>query len=333
MSWLRNLVLQSQFLGDLFFPNDSPEWKDKLAALLPIIGLPVAFWLWFWRDQNAQSTIESSRKDVNLKEFQHVFNSASGLFGSDVDESAKITTQIAALYHLRDFLRGEYGDSFRRPALELFLAGHRQAVAKSGLAQLLIERRKSRSTKILSINECISSAREKLSEVDVARMNIIREEHKYIFGSEFPLFNRCFDFIDLGYGHDFYHILITPESNFRGSSFIGSNMSSLIANDCDFEGCDFRGSTLNYCELKNSRFWEANLDDVDLRHSDITGANFATIDPRALASCFGTYFDKNTWLEPYWGHISEEKKAEARQAWTHLDAEFVEDEDSDQAET
>lgn len=70
MQWLRDLVSKSSIFGPLFFPVDGTiEWKDRLQGILVLLGLPVAFCLWHWRDRNVRDQIENARKDINLKEF------------------------------------------------------------------------------------------------------------------------------------------------------------------------------------------------------------------------------------------------------------------------
>ncbi|MDE1467814.1 pentapeptide repeat-containing protein [Aurantiacibacter sp. D1-12] len=65
MSWLASLIRKSNFLGDIFFPATAPPWKDKLTALIPVIGLPTAFWLWHWRDRNVRDQIVEKRNEVS----------------------------------------------------------------------------------------------------------------------------------------------------------------------------------------------------------------------------------------------------------------------------
>ena len=116
---------------------------------------PVAFILWYFRDQNQQLQIENHRKDINLKDFQKLCEWASGLHlveekvtvnqktnaqgiektetieqsrppvNSSADTTSRrdgsIGLQIAAIYQLRAFIEGTHGEHFIRPALLLLL--------------------------------------------------------------------------------------------------------------------------------------------------------------------------------------------------------------------
>ena len=260
MGWASDLIQQSSFNGDVFFPSQPPAWKDKLTALVPVVGLPVAFWLWHWRDKNVQDQIENSRKDVNLKEFQVVQLRAAGALGEEISDEASVQLQIASLQQLRGFIRGDYGESFRRPAFELLLSGHAWAMEKLGTRAVS---RWVRTDGLCSSNvrqtieEAISQLRDNLDSVARERMWIIKDDWEILVSTGFPLHHRNFDLIDLqGKSFDgltLYHSSFVgawlAQSNFRESSiwtsdFIGANMI----------GCEFSGATLSSCHCEGTNF-------------------------------------------------------------------------------
>ena len=160
LGWLRDWVKDSAIYGPLFFPEAATvEWKDRLQAILVLLGLPVALCLWYWRDRNVRDQIEEQRKQVieqqrqvgnqnrafNLTEFQEVQMRAAGALDEKLPPEAREQLQIAALHQLRGFLRGEYGESFRRPAFELLLAGHAEAVTRIGVREVQKQIGKARS--------------------------------------------------------------------------------------------------------------------------------------------------------------------------------------------
>ncbi len=81
-----------------------------------IMVAPVVFIIWLFRDQNHLRALSNARKDTNLKEFQQLQEWATG-FGEAKDNEA---LQISALHSLRGYLKGEYGEDFRRGAFEIF---------------------------------------------------------------------------------------------------------------------------------------------------------------------------------------------------------------------
>lgn len=67
-------------------PEEGNNFWDKLTAsngfwtlIALIMSSPVAFCIWYFRDQNTIKQLESQRKDVNLKEFHKIAEWVSGL--------------------------------------------------------------------------------------------------------------------------------------------------------------------------------------------------------------------------------------------------------------
>ena len=122
-----------------------------------IVSSPIAFIIWYFRDKNSSYQIENARKDTNLKEFQKLAEWISGnhlienkfivkekSFPSSLEKEIEktleytepqnllLTThskqegavglQIAAIYNLLPFYRGERGVDFRLPAFNLLIS-------------------------------------------------------------------------------------------------------------------------------------------------------------------------------------------------------------------
>ncbi|HDR1930165.1 TPA: pentapeptide repeat-containing protein, partial [Pasteurella multocida] len=123
------------------------------TLITAIISSPILYLIWRFRDQNATRQIENQRKDINLKEFQKIAEWVSGLHLIEDEVTEKIANQpqqettrkytqqaenlsiptfskkdgavglqIAAIYNLLPFYRGEHGESFKKPALNLLLS-------------------------------------------------------------------------------------------------------------------------------------------------------------------------------------------------------------------
>ncbi|HHE3463255.1 hypothetical protein [Pasteurella multocida] len=120
------------------------------TLITAIITAPIAFIIWVFRDINSTQQIENQRKDINLKEFQKIAEWVSGLHLIEDEVTEKIANQteqettkkytqqsenlsiptfskkdgavglqIAAIYNLLPFYRGEHGESFKKPAFNL----------------------------------------------------------------------------------------------------------------------------------------------------------------------------------------------------------------------
>ena len=214
LGWLRDWIKGSDIYGPLFFPEAAPvEWKDRLQAILVLLGLPVAFCLWYWRDRNVRDQIEEQRKQVieqqrqvrnqsrafSLAEFQEVQMRAAGALDEKLPAEAREQLQIAALHQLRGFLRGEYDESFRRPAFELLLSGHAEAMRRIGVppVRAQIQSRSLQLTSASELREAVEVLRARLDPIMTERLKIIRDECNTIFRSGYPVSNRAFDFVNL----------------------------------------------------------------------------------------------------------------------------------------
>ena len=121
------------------------------TLITAFISSPVLFVIWRFRDNNATQQINNARKDTNLKEFQKLAEWVSGahLEGAKKENSDQATLekireyvgasekstiqsyskqygavglQIAAVYNLLPFYRGDNGDDFKKPALNLLIS-------------------------------------------------------------------------------------------------------------------------------------------------------------------------------------------------------------------
>ncbi len=288
MQWLRDLISRSSIFGPLIFPVDGIiEWKDRLQGILLLLGLPVAFCLWHWRDRNVRDQIEeqrkqveNARKDINLKEFQEVQLRAAGALDEKLPAEAREQLRIAALHQLRGFLRGEYGESFRRPAFELLLAGHAAAIRRIGLHEAIDDSLASKpgSDTIRSkVAEALSSASARLTAVDRARLAIMSHEWKYIFRADWPLNGRIFDLINLS-GNSLAEQLDLNQSSFCGAVLPGIQLKGVNLNWSRLQGARFAYSNFEPAEfgianLEGGKLWGARLQGADLRKANLRGSH------------------------------------------------------------
>ena len=148
-----NLILTGNLLPD-GVQLQHAEFHRFVATFL--LGAPIAFALWLFRDHNVRLTLENTRKDVNLKDFQTISQQAAGLLlveqkqteaqkydpsrgvvertltleGADAPSAngladlpsrrlASIAIQLAAIHQLGRFAHGDFGAAFVRPAFVL----------------------------------------------------------------------------------------------------------------------------------------------------------------------------------------------------------------------
>lgn len=265
------------------------EWREAAQLLLVLVGIPSAFLLWLFRDINVSGTLANQRKDVNLKEFQEIQMRAAGAMDEKLPAAARETLQIAALHQLRAFLRGEYGNSFRRPALELLRARFvasaevtgtrnilewmtkwRAAVGDGGADLATIGAMKRRVARALT-----SRRPSRLAETE---QSILREEWQAIFRSGMPLGNSVFDALRL-------RNPMLADVDLSGCRLIGAVLIDAHLEGADLHGADLALARLPFAHLETANLRVAHLEgarlrDAHLAHAILFGARLEGADLR-----------------------------------------------------
>jgi uncharacterized protein YjbI with pentapeptide repeats len=280
------------------------EWREAAQILLLLIGVPSGFLLWLFRDVNVSGTLENQRKDVNLKEFQEIQMRAAGAMDEKLPAAARETLQIAALHQLRAFLRGEYGDSFRRPAFELLrarLVASAKVTGTQDIADWMAKWRGERPDRLAEQLAGIDDMQRQIklaihmqrpSSVAAAERAIVREEWDAIFGRGLPLASTAFDTIALHDGELLCGIdafacrfigasmagIHLERANLVGAVFTGAALTRAHLEGADLsraylEMADLEGAHLDHTKLVGAQLEKANLDRASLSHADLSRAH------------------------------------------------------------
>ncbi|CAC9953141.1 hypothetical protein [uncultured Gammaproteobacteria bacterium] len=253
----------------LFVANsDSIFIKITSVGLSGIVmSAPIIFIIWTFRDKNKLSELENARKDINLKEFQQLQRWATGNIDSNSDNDNKITLQISALHSLRAHLKGEYGESFRRDAYEIF-----RAILATQHQKILQQLKNSESKTIRgAIDNCPLTK----------QLNIIASE-------------------------EWFNLLINHNFPTKGISLVGVDLSytylhhrtynkTLVLQGTRLQGADLRNVRLQGADLQNARLQGANLLDARLQGADLWGAQLQGADLWG-ARLQGVYAKIHEWI-------------------------------------
>ncbi len=215
--------------------------KSIISITTLTITAPIAFIIWIFRDKNKLLELENARKDTNLKEFQQLQRWATGNIEGDKDnQDNKIALQISALHSLRAYLKGEYGDSFRRGAYEIFRAS--LATQHQKILKQVNEGEFENIT--IAINSC------QLTK----QLNIIASE-------------------------EWFNLLINHNFPTNDISLLGVNLSKSYLHHrtygkiLDLEGAQLQGANLWRAQLQGVHLWGAELQGADLWSAQLQGAN------------------------------------------------------------
>ncbi len=216
-----------------------------------VMSAPIIFVIWVFRDRNRLMELENARKDTNLKEFQQLQRWATGNIEGDKDnQDNKIALQISALHSLRAYLKGEYGDSFRRGAYEIFRAS--LATQHQKILKQVNEGEFENIT--IAINSC------QLTK----QLNIIASEEWFnlLINHNFPTNNISLLGVNLSKSY-LHHRIYGKILDLEGAQLQGA----------DLKGAQLQGANLRFARLQGANLWDAQLQGADLRFAQLQGAN------------------------------------------------------------
>jgi uncharacterized protein YjbI with pentapeptide repeats len=254
--------------------GENLQWQTALI----LMGTPIAFTLWWFRDIHVNETLANQRKDVNLKEFQEIQMRAAGALDDKFPAASRETLQIAAIHQLRPFLKGEYGDSFRRPAWEFLRARLRASAASTGERAIaewsaaggfsVTNGDSARDRADRTKNEIWSKiAQCAPGPVTQAARAVVREEVPVVFQRGLPLTDTQFDGIDFPRG------ALLARLQLRQSSFVGASLCGAHLEGADLRGAHLEGVDLSSAHLEGADMGDAHLEGAHLGRAHLEGAN------------------------------------------------------------
>ncbi|HGO5854515.1 TPA: pentapeptide repeat-containing protein [Mannheimia haemolytica] len=319
--------------------GDYSENKMIWTLMSAIVSAPIAFVIWRLRDKNASQQIEHARKDINLKEFQKLAEWISGAnlvenkiikdFEKETLEFSRpylhspiltyskmngaIALQIAAIYNLLPFYRGEHGESFRRPSLNLlktawlalqaedirsleklelsssYYYGEHGYPKNRDEAQLLFDRIKQNANS--EIGKAITQVMlsdggdnlirypEEIHNICLAGMNF------NLYGLEYAKLRNIFQSNNL---------------NLDGVKLYAANLDNFNFNKLHLDNTLFWGASLEKASFQNA---EISVD--NLRYANLAWANLINIDMQDVSSkrLDSPSFDLSLFSEPTLGTL------------------------------
>lgn len=290
LAFLVIVFLLISFFGNWEYEFFKIHGVSTLIALL--VSAPIAFAIWHFRDANTQQQIANQRKDVNLKEFQKIAEWVSGAHlveekiteknkatkkGSEQESSEQetareysrqpekqnITTfskqdgavglQIAAIYMLLPFYRGDHGEDFRRPAFNLLTAAWLSLFSK--VENIETGHKLAKQPLAVAITEVLFA--------DGGLVYSTEEKYKHL------LVNLYLPFVNLN---------LPGLSEKALSVFAGRNCQGIDLHGATLRKTHFEKSDLKKAYLYMTDLREANFENADLKVSYLQGAHFEKAD-------------------------------------------------------
>ena len=250
------------------------DTKSIISLTTLIITAPIVFVVWLFRDKNKLLELENARKDTNLKEFQQLQRWATGNMDGNSDNDNKIALQISALHSLRAYLKGEYGESFRRGAYEIF------RVILATQHQKILKKLKNDESKTIrgAIDSCPLTK----------QLNIIASEEWFnlLINHNFPTKGISLVGVDLSHAY-LHHRTYGETLGLQGARLQGANLwvaqlqgASLWRaqlQGADLSVAQLQGANLGKVQLQGANLWGARLQGADLRNARLQGVDLRNV--------------------------------------------------------
>ena len=252
-----------------------------------LFSAPVALVIWHFRDSNASQQIENGRHDISLKEFHQIAEWISGIHldGEAPDsahtnslatyrkEEGAIGLQIASIYSMLPYYRGDYGARFTVPALNILKYAW-QMLHYRDLEQIKTCTGAEEKTNLMNrIRERAHSA------PGIALMQVLfADDGKYLLQHPETLPAAILGGIDLylpGLGSGIREKFFTTHSNYAGIQLQAANLGNTVFQEANLEKAKFQAA-----QLEKSRFCDTNLKYANLADANINKATFTKIQLR-----------------------------------------------------
>ena len=308
LAFLVIVFLLISFFGNWEYEFFKIHGVSTLIALL--VSAPIAFAIWHFRDANTQQQIANQRKDVNLKEFQKIAEWVSGahLVEEELTEKTKtiskrteqessteqettreysrqpekqnITTfskqdgavglQIAAIYMLLPFYRGDHGEDFRRPAFNLLTAAWLSLFSK--VEDIETGQELAKQPLAVAITEVLFAKKGLVCSVKV------KKKYKHLLVNLYlPFVNLTLPGLDekalSGFADKNCQKVSLYGSVLQGVHFAGADFREADLQRAHFECAHLQGAQFEWARLQGAQFEEAHFEGANLRGAHFEGAN------------------------------------------------------------
>lgn len=296
--------------------NQTTSFLEKILTsngfwtlITAFISSPVLFVIWRFRDNNATQQINNARKDTNLKEFQKLAEWVSGAHLEGAKEGAKkenvdqatlekireyvgvsekssiqsyskqygaVGLQIAAVYNLLPFYRGDNGDDFKKPALNLLIS------AWLAMQQSELEK----SDDKLNIDSIQKNAQSPLG-IAITRVLLALNHNDELCLREHPeVFpNLCLagmDFHTAGVDErartTLFNKISAPNINLIGANLQEAELQGAKLQGADLQGAELQGADLQGANLQRADLRGANLHKAELQRAELQRADLQRAD-------------------------------------------------------
>ncbi len=247
--------------------GEDPRWLGSFITMLA--AAPVALFIWSFRNEDKRKDLQHTEENIRQADFHKIEEWATTFPAATeqettpekknegysakpkTDDSKASTLQIAAIYQLLPYLKGEYGDRFIRPTTEIYrslLSSWQWSEAE----QSLIENGE--------YDEIIQPA------YITALHNIFNQETEFL---------KTFHVQDFCTKNNWVPLknIDIKVINFAQKDLSGIKLECAILNGAIFKMASLNKANLERANLKWAFLKGANLKEVNLKEANLKGAN------------------------------------------------------------
>ena len=296
--------------------------------MIPVIGLPVAFWLWHWRDKNVRDQIEEQRKQV-ANQFREIRNQTAQLEVQKeqlANQNKQLSIQREQIDHQKrqiiwsEFqviqkhaagLFSEDGELHSQSQIQIsalhqlrgFITRDNPEVLRRAALELILAGHSGAMEQIgvgnwdenKSVYENVQIWKSKINKIALERIKIFSVDHSHIFNKEFSFSQRNLDFLDFKYNANLDGL------DFSYCSMIGANIAHCSMNNARLYNAKMQEAYATEVTWRNSELTFCDLQGAFLENSDFAGASFYYSDIRGAdlngSSICNSYFYDNEFSE------------------------------------
>ncbi|QCU89392.1 pentapeptide repeat-containing protein [Thiomicrorhabdus sediminis] len=246
------------------------------AAVALLVGAPVALMVWYFRDQNNIRELERQHHDVTLKEFQKLQEWATGNISDGYEDGKKTkrveTLQISALHSLRTYLRGEFGEIFKRSAFEVFVSV--LSVEHYEILKYITENSKNPSNFEIQWQIEHRPLARQINQIASEEWFNLLMNHSYSL--------RGISLLGVSLKNTYLVNLDFTASTMQGVCFEGAELENIDFTRCLLFNADFTNARLKYCNflvanLISASFLRARFDSVLFKSAEMQLCDFALV--------------------------------------------------------
>jgi hypothetical protein len=227
-------------LWDIFYPFFIAKKNEALRNLvLILLGAPYALFILHWWDMNKKEDIKSAKDANRLTDFHKIQEWASTKEESEL--------KVVALFQLRPYINGEYGEGFKRLTIELF-----RTLLEAWKPEIKPEKKK----EIGKSSDFPKQEKITIPHSIAAIHSVIREEGSTISKEHLSHFNLQY-------------------ADLSNCDLRNSILSSINFNHAILINVQFQNSNLNEASFQNTNLTGTNFNHSILNFANLTGSSFS----------------------------------------------------------